>query len=78
MIAAVSVTLMRSAPLLVLRMLKVRCDKNKFQSAAMCGRSVFQNVLEEMNKSAPQSIGQFIVSLSSDIDMVISFEDLHT
>ena len=41
------------------RLLKIRCDKSKFQTAAMCTRSVFQNILEEMNECAPKNIGNF-------------------
>ena len=39
------------------RLLKIRCDKSKYQEASLSSKSVFQNVLDEINQFAPKDIG---------------------
>ena len=39
------------------RLLKIRCEKSKFQASSTSTKHVFQNVLDEMNKCAPKNIG---------------------
>ena len=47
---------------LFFRLLKIRCEKNKFQASSTSTKQVFQNVLDEMNKCAPKNIGIYVPS----------------
>ena len=39
------------------RKLKMQCDKTKFLSSSMSTKTLFQNVLDEMFKCAPEDTG---------------------
>ena len=42
---------------LLYRLLKIRCEKGKFQASSTCTKQVFQNVLDELNNCTPKNIG---------------------
>ena len=43
--------------IVLFRLLKIRCEKSKFQASSTSTKQVFQNVLDEMNLCAPKNAG---------------------
>ena len=68
-VAKITITTELSLSPPIPRLLKIRCDKNMFQKASMCTRSVFQKVLDEMTECAPKNIGQWCNGTSLPVAM---------
>ena len=56
-IVLLALPILLSSCVCAFRLLKIRCEKSKFQTSSTSTKHVFQNVLDEMNKCAPENIG---------------------
>ncbi len=55
---AYSMTIIHCCCCCCYRLLKIRCDQTKFVTISRAKKSSFQMVLEEMNKCAPDNVGE--------------------